>query len=44
MKRFVFALALFAGTSAAEESRLAIVGGTLIDGHGGPPVHDAVVV
>ena len=29
---------------AAQPSRIAIVGGTVIDGNGGPPIRDAVVL
>lgn len=43
------ALALIAGLallggSAMAEGRQALVGGTMIDGYGGPPVHDSVIL
>jgi hypothetical protein len=48
LKRAAFSLTaagiLFGGFVAAQSPRVAIVGATLIDGNGGPPVADAVVV
>ena len=37
-------LALGMTAAAQAEGRQALVGGTLIDGYGGPPVHDSVVL
>jgi imidazolonepropionase-like amidohydrolase len=39
-----FAVAAAAVTLAAQATSLAVVGATLIDGNGGPPIRDAVVV
>ena len=32
------------GQAIAQDATLAIVGGRLIDGYGGPPIHDSVVL
>ncbi|SDL61108.1 amidohydrolase family protein [Maricaulis salignorans] len=38
------ALALCVTAGAWSEGRQALVGGTLIDGYGGPPIHDSVIL
>ena len=41
----ITAIVLFLPTAlAAQDATLAIVGGRLIDGYGGPPIHDSVVL
>ena len=44
--RLLPAIALFAGLSALAEPtrRLALVGGMLLDGYGGPPIHHAAIL
>src|SRR5215471_1740967 len=44
MLPFVFAAVVGAVGLTAQESVLVLQGGTLIDGRGGPPIEDAVVV
>lgn len=38
------ALLVLAGSSATAQQRIALVGGTLIDGNGGPPVRNSVIL
>jgi imidazolonepropionase-like amidohydrolase len=42
--RLLLALAWCAATAAAQRPTLALVGGTLIDGNGGPPLRNSVVL
>src|SRR5271169_4232010 len=40
----LFALALAAAGQSSQSGRKALVGGTLIDGYGGPPIRNSVIL
>lgn len=44
MKKIIYSLALFCITTTAFAQRKALVGGTLIDGYGGKPILNSVVI
>jgi hypothetical protein len=44
MNRCTFCIFALAVTAAAQSGRKALVGGTLIDGFGGPPIRHSVIL